>query len=326
MKYLITGANGLVGSHLARHILANGGEVRATKRANSNLDFVGDIAQQIDWVEADILDVLGLENAMKDIDFVIHAAAVVSFSPKKKVFMQKVNVEGTANVVNACLENGIKKLAHISSVGAIGRPMKKTNLDETQKWENSELNSYYSNTKYQAEQEVFRGIAEGLDAIIVNPSIVLGRGDLEQSSSQLFKYVWESKKYYPKGTLNYVDVRDVALATFDLLHSEISAERFILNGGNIPYPGFFEMVAQKLDKVVEPKLVEPWMGAIAWRWEKAKSIFTGKEPLLTRETVASSASNITFNGNKVTKVANFKYRNLKNTIDWVTNGLLEGES
>jgi nucleoside-diphosphate-sugar epimerase len=323
MKYLITGANGLVGGHLARHILAMGGTVRATKRVNSNLDFVSDISSQIEWVETDILDVLGLEKAMKGIDFVIHAAAVVSFSPKKKNFMQKVNVEGTANIVNACLENGVKKLAHISSVGAIGRPMKKTDLDETQKWENSELNSYYSNTKYQAEQEVFRGIAEGLDAVIVNPSIVLGQGDLEQSSSQLFKYAWESKKYYPKGTLNYVDVRDVAQATFQLLHSEISAERFILNGGSIPYPNFFETVAEKLAKPVESKLVEPWMGAIAWRWEKAKSIFTGKEPLLTRETVASSASNITFNGNKITQTIDFKYRNIENTIGWVTNNLLE---
>lgn len=317
MRYLITGCNGLVGSHAARIILQHGGTVRAIKRPNSDLTLLQGIEDQIEWHETDILDVFGLDKAMENIDYVIHAAAMISFSPKQKAYMQKVNVEGTANVVNACLHHGIKKLCYVSSVGAVGRPLKKTHLDESQKWESSPLNSHYGLTKYLGEQEVYRGIAEGLNAVIVNPGIIIGQGDWGKSSTQLFKYVWDKKRFYPKGMFNYVDVRDVAQAVFQLLGSEKSGERFILCAGNIKYNDFLSQVAKTFDRVTPYRIVQPWMGALAWRIEKLKSWLTGNEPLITKETVKSSSSIITFDGTKITKEIDFQYHKLEDSIQWI---------
>ncbi|MGB0522109.1 MAG: NAD-dependent epimerase/dehydratase family protein [Flammeovirgaceae bacterium] len=317
MKYLITGCNGLVGSHTARLILKNGGSVRAIKRPNSDLSMLQDIKDQIEWHEADVLDILGLDRAVEGVDYVIHAAAMISFSPKQKTMMHKVNVEGTANVVNACIRHEVKKLCYISSVGAIGRPLKKHHLDETQKWEESPLNSQYGLTKYLGEQEVFRGIAEGLDAVIVNPSIILGTGDWSKSSTQLFKYVWDKKRFYPRGAFNYVDVRDVADAVFKLIHSPKNGERFILCAGNVKYTDFFSQVAHTFNRVISYRVVKAWMGEVAWRWEKLKSWLTGREPLITKETVRSSAASITFNGTKVTQEIDFQYRKLEDSIAWI---------
>lgn len=317
MKYFITGCTGLVGSHTARLILNHGGTVSAIKRPTSDLSDLADIKDQIEWYDADILDVLGLDKAMEGADYVIHAAAMISFSPAKRALMHKVNVEGTANVVNACIRHQVKKLCYVSSVGAIGRPLKKNHLDETQKWEESPLNSQYGLTKYLGEQEVFRGIAEGLEAVIVNPSIILGVGDWNKSSTKLFKYIWDEKTFYPTGTINYVDVRDVAHAVNSLLVSNHTAERFILCAGNIKYTDFFSQVAKAFDKVVTYRMVTPFIGAMAWRFAKLKAWLTGKDPLITKETVHSSASNITFDGTKITRSIDFHYHELENSIHWV---------
>lgn len=317
MKYLITGCNGLVGSHIARLILQQGGVVRAIKRANSDLSLLADIKDQIEWQETDILDILGLDKAVEGVDYVIHAAAMISFSPAQKNKMRKVNVEGTANLVDACLSHKIKKLCYISSVGAIGRPLKKKQLDESQKWEDSPLNSQYGFTKYLGEQEVFRGHAEGLDVVVVNPSIILGAGDWEKSSTQLFKYVWEEKKYYPRGDINYVDVRDVAQAVYQLIDSDKSGERYILCAGTTSYVRFFNKIATVFNKIVPYKLVSPLMGEIAWRGAKLKAWLTGSEPLLTKETVHSSAVKISFSGQKITQEIGFQYRDLDDSIFWI---------
>ena len=317
MKYLITGCNGLVGSHTARLILQNGGQVSAIKRANSDLSLLADIQDHIEWHEADILDVVALDKAIEGVDYVIHAAAMISFSPSQKNMMRKVNVEGTANVVNACIDHQVKKLCYVSSVGAIGRPLKKNYLDESQKWEESPLNSHYGFTKYLGEQEVFRGMAEGLDVVVVNPSIILGAGDWGKSSTQLFKYVWDKKKYYPRGAINYVDVRDVAKAIHGLTLSEKNGERYILCAGNSMYVDFFSKIAKVFNRVIPYKIVTPFMGEFAWRAAKLKAWFTGSEPLITKETVRSSAANITFNGQKITQEIDFQYRTLDDSIEWI---------
>jgi len=317
MKYLITGCNGLVGSHTARLILQNGDEVRAIRRANSDLSLLADIKDQIEWYETDVLDVLGLDQAVEGVDYVIHAAAMISFAPSQQAMMHKINVEGTANVVNACIQHEVKKLCYVSSVGAISRPLKKNHLDESQKWEPSPLNSKYGLSKYLGEQEVFRGIAEGLNAVIVNPSIILGTGDWQKTSTQLFKYVWDRKKFYPKGTLNYVDVRDVSQAISQLILSDKQGERYILCAGNIKYVDFFRKIAERFHRVISYRIVKPWMGEIAWRVEKLKAWFTGNEPLITKETVRSSAAHITFGGHKIKEAIDFQYRDLDDSIQWI---------
>jgi dihydroflavonol-4-reductase len=255
MKILITGATGLVGSAVARRFLTENHAVYALHRSGSDRSLLKDIADRIEWIEGDVLDISTLESAVEGIDFVVHTAAVVSFIPRDRKMMYKVNVEGTSNVVNVCLKHQIGKLCHVSSIAALGRPDarkivpgQELILDESQRWEDSPENSEYAKTKYLAELEVWRGIAEGLNAVIVNPTLILGEGDWTKSSTQLFRYVYQEKPFYTEGIANYVDVKDVAEIIFRLLFSDISADRFLLNGGSISYHHLFNTIADAMRK------------------------------------------------------------------------------
>ena len=276
---LITGANGLIGSHIIRRYLDAGQTVAALRRANSDLSLLNDIQDRVTWLEGDILDIPSLEDALQTVQKqgtvdVIHVAAMISYSPKDRDRMDKVNVEGTANVVNLCRAKGVRKLGYISSVAAVGRPTIKgenTNaaivIDEGQRWEESPQNSFYGQTKYRAELEVWRGIAEGLDAVIVNPSLVLGEGDWTRSSTQLFKYAYDEKPFYPAGIVNLVDVRDVAEAVFQLMPSTITAERFILSAKSLSYKEFLDRMADAMGKKKNeiPRFTETHAIAVARR-------------------------------------------------------------
>lgn len=313
--YFLTGANGVIGAHLARRLAETGGTIRALRRAGSDLSHVGLPEGRVDWVEGDVTDAPLLYELLEGVDYVVHAAAIVSFSRRKRRQMFRVNVEGTANLVNAALENGVKKLAYVSSVGAVGRPENKTRLDEKEQWTNSALNTQYGYSKFLGECEVWRGVAEGLPAVAVNPAIVLGAGDWTRSSLQLFKYAAENKKYCPTGLINYVDARDVADALVRLLHSEVENERYILSASHLAYREFFEKVCVRLGTEAPRTMVKPWMAALAWRLEWVKSLFAGGEPMITRETARTSASRVTFDGSKIERELGFRYRSLEETIE-----------
>lgn len=322
---LLTGANGLIGSAIARRYVQAGVPVRALRRANADLSLLQDLESQIDWVEGDVLNSSSLSDALVGITAVIHTAAVVSFAPKDRATMYKVNVEGTANVVNVCLDAGIQKLGFVSSVAALGRPAahevtssQPIYIDETQKWEDSPLNSEYAKTKYLAELEVWRGVAEGLNAVIVCPSVVLGEGDWNRSSSQLFKYVWQERSFYSKGSLNYVDVRDVAEAVFQLMNSAIADERFVLSAGTTTYQELFNKIASSFNKKAPPYAISPLLAAIAWRFEAVRSWLTGKAPLVTKETARTSFNHFVYRSNKLTDTTNFNFTNLDDTIKRVS--------
>ncbi|HAS42545.1 MAG TPA: epimerase [Microscillaceae bacterium] len=319
----ITGCNGLVGSFIARQFLKEGHRVRALKRQNSNLQYLSDIQDQIEWVEGDVLDVTTLYEVLQACDQVVHSAAVVSFAANDKEMMYKVNVEGTANIVNICLELGINKLAFISSVAAIGRKKDSEVIDETSKWEDSKLNTYYAQTKHLAEMEVWRGHAEGLDTIIVNPSVVIGPSHWDRSSTQLFKYVWDEKKYYATGSLNYVDARDVAKVVFQLMAGEFNGERYILNAGNVQYKAFFEHIAKAFGKRPPHRKVTPLLAAIAWRVAWFQSLFTRQSPVITRETAYMSQKHFYYKNAKVVNALNFKFHTLEESINWASEKLLK---
>ena len=215
----------MVGSFTARHFLKSGFQVAGLRRENSDFSLLKDIENQIVWHEGDVLDVLALEKSIENMDYVVHAAAMVSFAPKDRKRMLKTNVEGTINVVNLCLEKNVKKLCFISSVAALGRkiPNEKIlnhaiKINEKATWEESEFNS---------------------NSVIVNPSLILGEADWNKTSTQLLKYVYDEHKFYPAGNLNYVDVEDVAACIYSLTTSDISNERFILSAGQIIYKDFF---------------------------------------------------------------------------------------
>ncbi len=325
---LVTGANGLVGAAIVRCLLKNKQVVRALKRSNSDVSSLADLETQIEWVEGDVLDINSLEAAMVGVSQVVHTAAMVFFSPKLRHQMYKVNVEGTANVVNVCMAMGVKKLAFVSSIAAIGRPdvnqvdfQKTIHINEEQKWEDSPLNSHYAKSKYQAELEVWRGAAEGLPAVIVNPSIILGEGDWTRSSTQLFKYVYDQNKFYTQGLVNYVDVLDVAAITVQLLLSDIENERFVLNAGTTTYKDLFEQIAQGFNQKAPSIGISPFMSEILWRIEAIRSFFTGKNPLITRETAKSARTRFVYDTDKIQKKINFSFIPLSQTIKRVTDGI-----
>ncbi|GAB2592178.1 NAD-dependent epimerase/dehydratase family protein [Spirosoma areae] len=322
----ITGATGFIGSHIARRYLAGGHSVSVLYRPHSGYGMLADVAHQITWYEGDVLDIPSLETAIQAESEVIHAAAIVSFVPKDRDRMERINVEGTANVVNVCLKAGVRKLGYVSSVAAIGRPVAKGGdatepvlIDESQKWEDSPNNSTYAKTKYRAELEVWRGVAEGLRAVMVNPSIVLGAGDWSRSSLQLIKYVADEKPFYPAGLVNYVDVLDVTDVLVRLMQSDVTAQRYILNGGTIPYRSLLEQIAAALSKRPPAKRISPALTRLLWPLEAVRSWIMGKAPLITRETARSASSLYAYNGHKIEQVLRFQYRPLSETLQRVAD-------
>ncbi len=329
MQILITGATGLVGSATARRFLAEGHAVVVLHRPGSDRSLLRDLEGRIRWQEGDILDVVSLEKALADVDYVIHAAAVVSFVPRDEATMYKVNVEGTANVVNACLKRGIRKLCHVSSVAALGRPDPRMIasdttivINETQRWTDSPNNSAYAKSKYLAEVEVWRGIAEGLSVVIVNPSLILGEGDWQKSSTQLFKYVYDGKPFYTEGTVNYIDVRDIAEAIYQLTLSEIENERFILSAGTATYRELFAAIAEGFGKKPPHIKVGSGLAGGIWRVEAVRSWLTGSRPLITKDTARSAAHHFEFSNAKIKKALSFDFQPLDKTVKRVCESFL----
>ena len=323
---LVTGGTGLVGSHLILELLKRGEEVRALKRTGSDLTFIRkvfhiysekqeDLFNKITWVEGDLLDVMSLEDAMEGVDKLYHSAAMISFLSSERKKMFRANISGTANVVNAALEKGVQKLCHVSSIAALGRPEDHHNvIDEDLPWERSKNNSGYAVSKYRAENEVYRGIAEGLQAVIVNPSIILGIADPSKGSARLFSTVWEGMKFYPPGINGFVDVTDVVKAMILLMESNISGERFILNGVNSSYHELFRLIAKYFNK--PPPTVRAWhfMIEVAWRAEMIKYMVTGKKPLITRETARTSGNIFKYSNEKICKQLDFRFTGFDETI------------
>jgi dihydroflavonol-4-reductase len=324
MVVLITGITGLVGSAIARKFLDNGHQIKALVRKNANENNIADFKNQIEIVEGDILDIFSIDTALVGVDYVVHSAAMVSYAPKDKEKMFKTNIEGTTNIVNACLLQNIKKLCFISSIASLGKPsniLDNTNqsigIDETHKWEDSDLNSNYAKTKYLAENEVWRAAAEGLNTVIINPSVILGEGNWHNSSLQLFKYVHNLKPFYTLGSLNYVDVTDVAEICYSLTLSDIINERYVISAGIISYKQLFDQIAKRF-KVKSPNIfVKPWLINIIWRWEAIKSFITGYAPLITKETAKTAQTKIIYKNDKIKKQLNFEFKTLDNTLNRV---------
>lgn len=309
---LVTGATGLVGSHLLQALLNKGEQVRALYRS-----VIPQIpgTEKIDWVKGDILDILSLEEAMKGVQQVYHCAAVVSFHPSQRKNLHHVNTAGTANVVNASLDAGITKMVFMSSVAALGRIREDVMIDETMNWTPETSNSEYGKSKYMAEMEVWRGIGEGLNAVIVNPVIILGAGDWSSGSTAIFKSAYDEFPWYTEGMSGFVDVMDVVNAMVALMESKISAQRFIISGANLPYRSVFTMIAQAFGKKPPHKKVTAWMAAIVWRLEAIKSRFTGKSPLLTKETAKTARAKVRFNNTKLLEaIPAFQYTPIEESI------------
>lgn len=310
---LVTGGTGLVGSHLISALVEKGETVKAIYRSAVPV-FNG--SDKVQWVQADIMDILSLEDTMDDIDSVYHCAAVVSFNPQKKELLTHTNIQGTANVVNASLAAGVKKLLFVSSVAALGRIRKDTLINETMNWSKETSNSEYGKTKYLSEMEVWRGAAEGLPAVIVNPTIILGESDWTKGSTGIFRSVYNEFPWYTEGVSGFVDVKDVVKAMILLMESDVVGERFILSGGNVPYKRLFDEIAACFNKKQPHKKVTPFLAGIVWRLEAIKSKFKGTDPLLTKETANTAQAKVYFDNTKLLKqFPAFRYTPLTETIE-----------
>jgi dihydroflavonol-4-reductase len=316
---LITGATGFVGSYLTRLLVKKGYKnIVCMKRASSPMDLVAEVADRVQWVEGDILDVPFLEEILRgyQIKQIYHCAAVVSFDARDREQMYAINATGTANVVNAALQYGVEKLVHTSSIAAVGRVEHEKNVSENNKWQRSDLNTHYAVSKYQAEQEIWRGIAEGLTAAIVNPSVILGAQFWEHGTGRLFEQVWTGLRFYTEGSTGYVDVRDVVRFMEKLMISDIDNQRFILNGENWTYKKMFEDIADRLQKKRATIPVTPFLRQVAWRVEWLKSLITKKRPLITKETARTSATTFFFKNEKsLAAFPDFQYTPIATTID-----------
>ena len=246
-----------------------------------------------------MLDTHVLENAMEGVDAVVHSAAKVSFVAADQRAMYKINIEGTANVVNAALLKKVKKLVHISSVAALGRTINGETVTEKKQWEDSPINTNYSISKYHSELEVWRGSGEGLNTVIVNPSTILGYGNWNNSSCAIFKNAYHEFPWYSNGINGFVSVDDTARATVLLMETEISNERFIINADNWSFRQLFNTMADAFGKKRPHREATATLAAIAWRTEKVKSFFSGKPSLLTRETARIAQTATYFDNSKV---------------------------
>ncbi len=309
---LVTGGAGLLGKALITELLLAGKPVRAIYHKTPLPDFKDNNLQQ---VQCDILDVVGLEEAMQDVQQVYHCAAIITFNPKRRQEMFKINIEGTANIVNAALDAGVQKMVYVSSVAALGRLRENEMVDESMNWTEETSNSSYGQSKYLSEMQVWRGIGEGLDAVMVNPVIILGPGDWNGGSSQIFKNVYNEFPWYADGITGFVDVRDVVKAMIQLMNSQISAERFIISAENRSYDDVFNLIAKAFGKKPPHKKVTPGISKIVWRLEAIKSFFTGKDPLVTRETAATAMAKVHFDNRKLIRfLPGFTYRKIEESI------------
>jgi len=322
---LVTGATGLVGSYLLYDLLKAGEPVRAilhnpaslshTRKIFTSLGSDADLLiNRIEWVNGDVLDYFSLTDAMKGVQKVYHCAAIVSFDPNDRDLMRMINVEGTANVVNAALETGVEKLCHVSSIASLGRTENSNVIDEKSQFKTSSYNSRYSLSKFEGEREVWRGAAEGLKVVIVNPSVILGYGDPEKGSTKMFATIRRNSWFYGKGTNGFVDVQDVVRAMTGLMESQVQQERFVVSGGDFSYREIFSMIAKGFGKT-EPRYAVPALALeFVWRLEWLRAKLTGAKPLITRETARTSKGNFYYATKKIHCTLNFEFTPVQNVI------------
>ena len=321
----VTGGAGLVGSALLKQLLhEKQGPIKALYRTSMPLLLSEEEKQKIDWIKGDVLDVNLLDEVMQQCEEVYHCAAVVSYHSSRRQQMYKINIEGTANMVNMALENNIRKFVHVSSIAAVGKTADGQAITEKAEWTEETNSSHYGKTKFLSEMEVWRGIGEGLNAVVVNPSVILGESNWENGSVAIFKKMWEEFPWYSSGAKGFVDAKDVANAMISLMKSDISAERFILNGDNLSFQHLFNKVAKGFNKKAPQKLAKPWMGELVWRMETLKAMFSNKEPLLTKETADAAQSISTYDATKIQRLLpGFAYTPIDETVQRTCNWLID---
>ncbi|MFT5777547.1 MAG: dihydroflavonol-4-reductase [Crocinitomicaceae bacterium] len=325
----VTGGTGVLGAQLLYDLTQMGSEIRALYRSEQKLDQTRNFFRHfnpdnwevqftaITWVKGDILDLPLLEEQITGCSHVYHCAAMVSFHKSDFNRMIQINRHGTANVVNVALGLKVTKLCYVSSTAAIGGSDGSVITEDT-KWKMEPTTTGYSISKYSAEKEVWRGIEEGLDAVMINPCVILGAGNWNDSSLTLFNTLKKGLKHYPPGSNATVDARDVSSSMIQLMDSDISGERYLCIGSNQSFKVLMDEIATQLKVKAPRKLVKRWMVNVARRLLRFVSRFTGKKPSVTKETVEALFSHRSYDSSKLRKELNC---NLYGLSDMVAHGI-----
>ncbi len=319
---LVTGGTGLVGAHLLNALTKDGNQVRATFRSEPSKNYVSDLFrfynnynfELIEWVEADLLDYFSLLNALQNVDIIYHCAAMVSFKPSDRKTMFTANVDGTANLVNAAIECNVNRFCHVSSIATLGKTQNGQLIDETTFWQNDDNHSVYSQSKFRAEMEVWRGTKEGLKAIVVNPSVILGPCPADKSSGQLIHALSKNMLFYTGGGSGFVDVRDVVQAMINLTQSDAINERFIINGENLSYYNLMHTAAKVFEVKAPTIKANRWLTGIAWRLERLQYMLWGKAPKMTKETARTSQNQSSYSTNKLQQAYSTTFLSIKEAL------------
>ena len=324
----VTGGTGLIGSFLLRALRERGLAVRALHRGTIPTN----AAPGVEWLAGELLDTELLRAAITpEVTHVFHCAGLVSYAPQDEDSLLRVNVQGTAAVVDACLEHPGIRLAHVSSVAALGGPAAGSTAEpgrpyvvtETSTWDLGATHPAYATSKYLGELEVWRGVAEGLSAVIVNPSVVLGPGDWHRSSTRLLRYAHQQHWFYTRGLVNFVDVRDVVehLLLLALEQSDLRGERYILSAEALPLTDFFRQAAAAMHRRPPAVAVPGWAAEIIWRLEHARAVLTGARPLITKDTARAGRQPVLYSHAKVQSTTGLSFRPLVETLAWCADEL-----
>ena len=331
---LVTGGTGLVGSHLLYQLALQNEDIIALHRKSSDLSCVKKVFSyysdnfeklysSIQWLEADINDVSTLSKAFKDVTFVYHCAALISFHASDYKKMRKINIEGTANIVNLCISYNVQKLCFVSSIAAIGKPISTGEITENTEWNVEDNNYGYAITKYGAEMEIWRASQEGVDMIIVNPGIILGPGYWQGGSGKLFYNIYNGFKFYTKGVTGFVGVNDVVSVMMKLMKSSIKNERYILVSKNDSFKNVFFDIAKGFNKKAPTIYATKFLSEIAWRFNWILHKLTGEMPLITKHSAEAAHNRYYYSNNKIKQAIGFEFESIRDAIYNTCNNYLK---
>ena len=321
---LVTGGTGLVGSHLIYQLTLENNVIRATHRADSDIERVkllfkfyskdfNQLFKKIEWIEADLNNLSQLQDAFKDISFVYHCAAYISFNPSRYETLRRVNIRGTANIVNLCINNKIKKLCHVSSVATLGYNIKE--IDENNYWDGNKYKSAYAISKYGAEMEVWRGVQEGVKSVIINPGIIIGPGFSKSAFGKIIEMVTKKKRFHTCGKTGYVDVRDIANIMIRLMNSKIENERYIVVNKNLSYKRVIDIVSSNLGLKNKSKFLSKSKLKIALMLDLVSSKFLNKERKLSKALCKTLTRNFIYSSKKIKKSLSFEFTSILETFE-----------
>ncbi|MFN8287349.1 MAG: NAD-dependent epimerase/dehydratase family protein [Chitinophagales bacterium] len=325
----VTGATGLLGSHLVRLLLGKGEKVRALRRSTSSLQMLEDVKDRVEWVEGDILDISCLLDAFKDVHTVYHCAAVISFLPEEVEYMLKINVEGTANVMNAALSCGIKKMVYVSSTAALGLAKPGTVIDEKYSDPNINKAPWYYRSKQYGEREAWRANAEGLDVVVACPSAIIGTGSWNQEPGSLFRDIYKGLTFYTTATNGFIDVDDVSACLYFLAKGNFNGEKFILSAENLSFRDLMAMIADSLN-VKRPALkANGFLMGLAWRAEVLR-YGIGKllgvkpaRPIVTKESAWMGSTDFCYTNEKIKDAMGITFKPIQNSVKQTAGAYLK---